>query len=372
MKKILCLLVIFFVFLSNILVFANDGISVKIDGNNIEFDVEPKLINNRTMVPLRAIFESLGASVEWDDATQTVTSQKGDIAIKLTINQPEMYVNEKMVELDSPACLVNSRTLVPVRAISEAFSCTVDWNNETSTVYITTRPELCENGHEWKEATCNSSKKCVKCGMEEGQKLGHTVTEYNIEKEPSCSEYGIKSGTCTVCGAVVNENISMMEHFAGEWETVHTETYVGKKVRKCTICKNVIEEEEFIKNPIQIKDDYKFFSAPYNYLQLSRVADVNVGKKAHVKGCILQSIEGEEAFIFLVEITKTTYGWDDLIWVTYNRNDADLHRFVEKEVIDIYGEISGMKTYETTGGTYKTVPHIKAKYIDVGYVIVEK
>lgn len=73
------------------------------------------------MVPLRAIFEALGATVDWNDATQTVTSTKGNTTISLTINNPTMYVNGTSVALDSPACLVGARTLVPVRAISEAF-----------------------------------------------------------------------------------------------------------------------------------------------------------------------------------------------------------------------------------------------------------
>ncbi len=114
-----------------------NGITVTINDKKIEFDQEPITINDRTMVPLRAIFEELGAVVDWDDATQTVTATKNDVTIQLTINDSVMLVNGKSVTLDSPACLVNSRTLVPVRAISEAFHCQVDWQEETKTVLIT-------------------------------------------------------------------------------------------------------------------------------------------------------------------------------------------------------------------------------------------
>ena len=88
------------------------------------------------MVPLRAIFEALGASVEWNQETKTVTSTKGDTTIKLTIDSNTMYVNDNAVTLDSPACVVNDRTLVPVRAISEAYKTKVDWNGDTRTVTI--------------------------------------------------------------------------------------------------------------------------------------------------------------------------------------------------------------------------------------------
>ncbi len=115
---------------------ANDDIKVVLDGEELSFDVPPQIINDRTMVPLRAIFEALGASVDWDQDTQTVTSTKNDVTIKLTIDSSIMYVNDSIVTLDSPACIVDERTLVPVRAISEAYNTTVDWNGDNKTVTI--------------------------------------------------------------------------------------------------------------------------------------------------------------------------------------------------------------------------------------------
>lgn len=136
-KKTLCLLLTMLLLISAITpVMASNDIKVKIDGQQIAFDVPPQLINDRTMVPLRAIFEALGATVDWNNDTQTVTSTKGNTTIILTINNPTMYVNGAAVTLDSPACLVNGRTLVPVRAISEAFGTIVDWDGTTSTVSI--------------------------------------------------------------------------------------------------------------------------------------------------------------------------------------------------------------------------------------------
>ena len=119
-------------------VLASDGVTVKIDGEIISFDVPPQIINDRTMVPLRAIFEALGATVVWDGNTQTVTSVKDDTTIRLTINAQVMYVNGEEVLLDSPACLVNDRTLVPIRAVSEAFQNKVNWIAEERTVEIRT------------------------------------------------------------------------------------------------------------------------------------------------------------------------------------------------------------------------------------------
>lgn len=115
----------------------SDGIVVKVNGKSVEFDQPPVLENGRTLVPLRAIFEALGATVGWDDATQTVTAQKTSVEISLQIGSNQMQVNNDVKELDVSAKLVNGRTLVPVRAISEAFGCNVQWIDETQTVVIT-------------------------------------------------------------------------------------------------------------------------------------------------------------------------------------------------------------------------------------------
>ncbi len=107
------------------------------NGTAKELDVPAQLIDNRTMVPLRAIFEALGASVEWDGDTKTVTSVKGDTTVKLTVGENKLTVNGTEKALDVPGQIVENRTLVPVRAISEAFGCEVGWDAETRTVTIT-------------------------------------------------------------------------------------------------------------------------------------------------------------------------------------------------------------------------------------------
>ena len=116
---------------------AADDISVILNGQQISFDVPPQIINERTMVPVRAIFEALGAVVEWDGSTQTVNSSKNSVNISMKIGDTTMYVNGKAVALDSPPCVIDERTLVPVRAIAESFGINVDWDGTTSSVYLT-------------------------------------------------------------------------------------------------------------------------------------------------------------------------------------------------------------------------------------------
>jgi alpha-tubulin suppressor-like RCC1 family protein len=116
---------------------AQSQITVTLDGKPIAFDQPPIIENGRTLVPMRAIFEALGATVYWNGDTRTVTATRGDTTIVLTVGSAAALVNGKRTELDVPAKLVNSRTLVPARFVAESLDCKVDWNNDTRTVVIT-------------------------------------------------------------------------------------------------------------------------------------------------------------------------------------------------------------------------------------------
>ena len=105
----------------------------------IAFDQVPVIENGRTLVPLRAIFEKIGATVEWDGNTQTVKATKGDTSISLTINNTTAYKNGQPITLDVPAKILNGRTLVPVRFVADCFGVDVQWVQETQTVLLTAK-----------------------------------------------------------------------------------------------------------------------------------------------------------------------------------------------------------------------------------------
>ncbi len=135
-KRFLGLFLAVLLLASTITAMGAEPIRVVLYGEEIVFDVPPQIINSRTMVPLRAIFEALGASVDWNGDTRTVTSVKDDVTVQLTIDDTTMYVNGTAVTLDTPACIVESRTLVPVRAVSEAFGILVEWYGDKQTVAL--------------------------------------------------------------------------------------------------------------------------------------------------------------------------------------------------------------------------------------------
>jgi N-acetylmuramoyl-L-alanine amidase len=105
----------------------------------LNFDVEPIIENGRTMVPLRAIFEALGAQVDWDNDTRTVTAIKGDTTVVLPIGSTKPTVNGKEWPLDVPAKISQNRTLAPVRFVGEAFGSSVGWDAVARTVSISSK-----------------------------------------------------------------------------------------------------------------------------------------------------------------------------------------------------------------------------------------
>lgn len=113
-----------------------DGIDVSVNGEMLVFDVAPVIENGRTLVPLRAIFEKLGAEIAWDGETKTITATKGYTDIVLQIGSVSAEVDNKEVILDVPAKIVSGRTMVPVRFVSEAMGSVVGWDGLTKTVKI--------------------------------------------------------------------------------------------------------------------------------------------------------------------------------------------------------------------------------------------
>ena len=111
-------------------------IAVKLNGEWMKFDVDPILLNDRTMVPFRAIFENLGCTVSWNDDTETAIGVRNGMKIELPIGKTTVKVGGKNQTLDQPAVVVNDRTLVPLRFVSETLGATVKWLEDSQTVVI--------------------------------------------------------------------------------------------------------------------------------------------------------------------------------------------------------------------------------------------
>ncbi|MFE8701598.1 copper amine oxidase N-terminal domain-containing protein [Cytobacillus sp. FJAT-54145] len=117
---------------------ASTNITVLLDGEPVEFDQQPVIQNGRTLVPFRKIYEELGAEVSWESKTKTVTVVRDNKVIKLQLGSVHASANGAYVKLDTPAQIINNRTMVPLRFISESFGAKVNWDNNEKLVEINT------------------------------------------------------------------------------------------------------------------------------------------------------------------------------------------------------------------------------------------
>ena len=141
MKRLLPILLFFIL---SVPAFAETPITVNIDSVPVEFDVEPRIIDGRTMVPVRAILEALDAEVLWDSVTKTVTATKDLKTISMTIGKREITVGENFMLMDTAPVIIGNRTLIPARFAAEVFENTVKWDAKTRTVSIisTEKPDI--------------------------------------------------------------------------------------------------------------------------------------------------------------------------------------------------------------------------------------
>ncbi len=131
MKKLLS-----FLLASMLLSTTAGAVDLYVDNNLIETDTPPAIVDGRTLVPVRAIFEAIGATVEWDNDTRTATGIRNGVIVTIQIDNATAYVNGEARTLDVPAQIINSRTMVPARFISEAMGCDVTWYQPTETVGV--------------------------------------------------------------------------------------------------------------------------------------------------------------------------------------------------------------------------------------------
>lgn len=115
-----------------------ENIKISIDGNMLTgLDQPPVMVNNRTLVPVRALYEALGAEISWNPDTETVTATKDGETIQMTIGSKEIYKNGSFhCTTDVSPKIINNRTLIPARLAAELYSRTVGWEQTTQTVTI--------------------------------------------------------------------------------------------------------------------------------------------------------------------------------------------------------------------------------------------
>lgn len=138
MKKRILFLLLVLVFSSSS-VYAQSNVNIYIDGNKKVFNPPPIIDNGSTLVPLRQLFETFGAKVDWYDQTKTVVASKESIKIQLQINSYYANINGKKTLLPIAPKLINEKTYIPLRVVSEGFGLDIYWNDTNKSIYINKR-----------------------------------------------------------------------------------------------------------------------------------------------------------------------------------------------------------------------------------------
>ena len=115
---------------------ASDAVYVKVNNKILGFDTPPVIESGRTLVPLRFIFETMGADVDWDGSTQTAIVTGNNTSVKFSIDNVTATVDGTAKTMDVPARLINDKTLVPLRFLSEELGFNVEWNETERLVTI--------------------------------------------------------------------------------------------------------------------------------------------------------------------------------------------------------------------------------------------
>ena len=137
MKKSLFIIVLIFaLLLSAFEVQAGFGIKLYINNREVKCDVAPMIVNDRTLVPARVVFENLKAEVDWDATSRRVFITSGDKSIVFKIGSTQAVINDNPVVMDCAPLIVDDRTMVPIRFVSENLGYTVNWDGTAKKVSI--------------------------------------------------------------------------------------------------------------------------------------------------------------------------------------------------------------------------------------------
>lgn len=277
----------------------NLGVGVKLNGEMLSFDAEPFIENDRVLIPLRGVMEELGAEVEWDGQTRTVSVAAEGVSIQLVIGENTAKVvktvdgipAEETVELDVAAKLVNDRTFVPVRFVSETLGANVDWDNDLRIVILETGVQDDEEGTEEEEPDVSSLKDYFP--LTEGSTwkyLGEGMEYASFSREVLYVD-GNRAQVSENNGGTVSASIFEFK----EGEIVRTffrgEEYDGN---------NLLEEEAnddlvLVKAPLEAGTKWETSNGTREIVETDAVVDTPAGE---FKGCVKIEIATEHSVMY--------------------------------------------------------------------------
>lgn len=275
------------------------SIGIRLNGQMLSFDVDPFIENNRTLVPLRGVMEGLGADVEWYQETATVKVHTQDVSIELvigentakTIKTVDGVPSEETVELDVAARLVNDRTFVPVRFVSEALGAHVDWDDNLRIVIIETEAKDGDNSPEAQEPEELSIKDYFPLAEGSTWKYSGEGNEYASFNREVLFVVGNRAQVSENNGGTVSASIFQIEvdHIIRTF--FRGEEYDGN---------NLLDEEAnddlvLIKSPVEVGTKWKTSTGVREIIQTDAVVGTPAGT---FEDCIKVEITTEHSIMY--------------------------------------------------------------------------
>ena len=152
--------------------FSSAEVKVVINGFRQEYEASPIIQNGRVLVPLRGIFEDLGASVEWEPTTKTIKASKGKTKLDIQIGSKTARINGQSIGLDAEPIIIDGRTRIPLRFVSESLGAKVEWQADVRTVNITAKVEQKNNS----QLTINETKQKNMLTYEKAKEMALAVS----------------------------------------------------------------------------------------------------------------------------------------------------------------------------------------------------
>lgn len=128
----------------------------------------------------------------------------------------------------------------------------------------------------------------------------------------------------------------------------------------------MVEKAETVEQISMSEEEYKAGCESISYIDIARNPNNYVGRKAVFKGKVIQVQEYGKDIVLRVNVTKGEYNiWDDTIYVDYQRKDDNESRVLTDDIITMYGEVKGIKSYTTVLGNKISIPHLDVEYIEI-------
>lgn len=190
--------------------FAHPPITVYVDGEKLNFDQPPIIQDDRTLVPMRKIFEALDAEVVWDEPSQTVVAVHDTDVILFRIGEAGLYKNGQLAyTMAVPAQIINDRTLVPLRAVAESLGANVGWDGIDYVIDITAAGGTPATKPETPSYTGQGTP--LSGGYASSVKAPDGTVVLNVELR--CDEVSTGAGAAAINGAMANETYGQGQAF---------------------------------------------------------------------------------------------------------------------------------------------------------------